>query len=313
MNLDLGILWIEDSFSPEEEQALTRRVQDAGFLARIETIPNGTGIDDLSRKHQLYHVYDLILLDYRLRDEKGDELAPRVRELFPSTTILFYSGSAEEQELRSLIASKAVEGVYCCSRGRFTERAGELIDQTARSLDRLSGMRGLAMRVVAECDDLMKVAMLSMCARDPNCAGKIESLDSDVLKFLDEAKQAYEESKAKDLRARIETRAVDSMKLFKHFRRLTQVAAASPATFGLNDADADRLRELRKSSAQYDQKVLHKRNLLGHVVEVEGDAGWILQGSGEITVNDFADIRRVFAEHAKAFREMRRLVTLLDG
>ncbi|TWA97888.1 hypothetical protein FBZ86_1721 [Gluconacetobacter diazotrophicus] len=84
MNLDLGILWIEDSFSPEEEQALKRRVQDAGFLARIETIPNGTGIDDLSRKHQLYHMYDLILLDYRLRDEKGDELAPRVRDPAPN-------------------------------------------------------------------------------------------------------------------------------------------------------------------------------------------------------------------------------------
>jgi len=313
MNLDLGILWIEDSFSPEEEQALRRRVQDAGFVARIDTIPNGNGIDELARKHQLYHLYDVILLDYRLQDEKGDELAPKVRELFPSTTILFYSGSAEEQKLRSLIAGKAVEGVYCCSRVRFTERAGELIDQTARSLDRLSGMRGLAMRVVAECDDLMKVAMLSMCARDAKCADKVADLDNDVLKFLDGAKQAYEASQAKDLIARIETRAVDSMKLFKHFRRLTEIAAANPSSFGLDDTGADRLRELRKSSAQYDQMVLRKRNLLGHVVEVEGNSGWVLQGSDDITVNDFADIRRVFAEHIEAFREMRQLVTLLDS
>jgi CheY-like chemotaxis protein len=273
MNLDLGILWIEDSFSPEEEQALRRRVQDAGFVARIATIPNGNGIDEIARKHQLYHLYDVILLDYRLQDEKGDELAPKVRELFPSTTILFYSGSAEEQKLRSLIADKAVEGVYCCSRVRFTKRAGELIDQTARSLDRLSGMRGLAMRVVAECDDLMKVAMLSMCARDAKCADKVADLDNDVLKFLDGAKQAYEASQSKDLIARIETRAVDSMKLFKHFRRLTEIAAANPSSFGLDDAAADRLRELRKSSARYDQMVLRKRNLLGHVVEVEGNTG----------------------------------------
>lgn len=313
MNLDLGILWIEDSFSPEEEQALRRRVQDAGFVARIKTIPNGNGIGELARKHQLYHLYDVILLDYRLQDEKGDELAPKVRELFPSTTILFYSGSAEEQRLRSLIADKAVEGVYCCSRVRFTERAGELIDQTARSLDRLSGMRGLAMRVVAECDDLMKVAMLSMCARDGKCADKVADLDNDVLKFLDGVKQAYEDSQSKDLIARIETRAVDSMKLFKHFRRLTEIAAANPASFGLDDTGADRLRELRNSSSQYYQKVLHKRNLLGHVVEVEGNAGWVLRGSDEITVNDFADIRRVFAEHIEAFREMRQLVTLLDS
>lgn len=312
MNLDLGILWIEDSFSPQEEQALKRKVQDAGFVARIENIPNGNGIDELARRHKLYHLFDVILLDYFLQDEKGDELAPKIRELFPSTTILFYSGSAEEQKLRSLIAEKSVEGVYCCSRVRFTQRAGELIDQTARSLDRLSGMRGLAMRVVAECDDLMKVAMVSMCARDTNCADKVTHLDTDVLTLLDGTKQAYEASRDKDLVARIETRAVDSMKLFKHFRRLTQVAAANPANFGLGGTEADRLRELRKSSADYDNKVLRKRNLLGHVIEVEGEAGWVLQGSNEITTSDFADIRRLFAEHIETFREMKILVTRLD-
>jgi CheY-like chemotaxis protein len=313
MNLDLGILWIEDSFSTQEEEALRRRVQDAGFLARIESIPNGTGIEELARKHQLYHLYDLILLDYRLKDENGDELALKVRSLFPSMTILFYSGSAGEQDLRRKIADRDVEGVYCCGRDRFINRAGELIDQTARSLDRLSGMRGLAMRVVAECDEDMKAAILSMATRDPNCAGKVADLDGDVMKFIAGVKQKYEASLAGDIVARLETRAIDSAKLFMHFRRLTKVAAADPATFGLDGEQVERLRELRKASAQYDPQVLHRRNILGHVIEVKGDRGWVLQGSNEITVGDFADIRRTFATHIDAFREMRKLVTSLDG
>ncbi|WP_143324329.1 response regulator [Caulobacter sp. FWC2] len=312
MNLDFGILWIEDSFSPEEEETLKRRVRDAGFIARIEAIENGAGIEKLAREHQLYHRYYIILLDYKLKDEDGDELAPKIRILFPSTTILFYSGNYQENELRRMIAEKQVEGVYCSARERFIERTGGLIDQTARALDRLSGMRGLAMRVVAECDALMRDAMLSMCARDPACNAKMGDLDDDVLDFLDGLKAGYEVATTGDLAGRLDTRAVDSAKLFKHFRRLTKVAAAGPTIFGLTADQVERLRELRKISAQYNTGVLHKRNILGHVVEVQGPTGWALQGSDEMSVNDFPDLRQSFATHIDAFREMGELVGLLD-
>lgn len=313
MNLDLGILWIEDSFNLQEEQDLKRRVQDAGFVARIDNIPNGDGVEELARKHQLYHLYDLILLDYRLKDENGDELAPKIRQLFASVTVLFYSGSVSEQELREKIAAKSVEGVYCSGRDRFIDRAGSLIDQTARSLDRLSGMRGLAMRVVAECDEIMKSAVLSMSARDANCAAKVTDLDAEVLKFMEGVQLAYETACSGDLSARLATRAIDSAKLFGHFRRLTRVVAANPDIFGLSQNQVERLRELRAACAQYDPQVLKRRNVLGHVVEVQSAQGWTLQGSDEIAIGDFPDIRRVFAAHIDALREMKHLVTLLDG
>ena len=233
--------------------------------------------------------------------------------MFPSTTILFYSGSVEDEVLRRMIADKQVEGVYCAARRRFIERAGSLVDQTTRALDRLSGMRGLAMRVVAECDELMKTAMLSMSKRDPNCAGKISELDRDVLQFIESTRKAYEASIGSDLDGRLATRAVDSAKLFKHFWRLTQVATTNPKAFGLNDEQVERLRELRNTSAQYDRNVLGKRNILGLVVEIQNDSGWILQGSDEISIVDFPEIRRVFATHIDVFlNEIRSLVVLLD-
>ena len=55
MNLDFGILWIEDSYSFDEEESLKRRIRDAGFIARIDVIPNGVGIEEIARTHQLYH------------------------------------------------------------------------------------------------------------------------------------------------------------------------------------------------------------------------------------------------------------------
>lgn len=190
--------------------------------------------------------------------------------------------------------------------------AGELIDQTAQSLNRLSGMRGLAMRVVAECDDIMKGAVLSMNSRHADCAGKLNDLDEDVLKQLEDAKGKYAAAQQVGLDERLATRAVDSAKLFMHFRRLTRVAAAAGTAFGLNDQRVERLRELRKATASYDPKVLGRRNVLGHVMEVQGDKGWVLRGSNEISVDDFADIRRDFALHIDALREMAFLVTTLD-
>ncbi|MGY6214976.1 response regulator [Methylolobus aquaticus] len=308
MNLDFGILWIEDSYSQQEDESLRRRISEAGFIARIESIPNGLDLEKHARAHRLFHRYDMILLDYHLTNENGDELALTIRELFPSTTILFYSGSAPENSLRQMIAEKQVEGVYCSARERFIERTGTLIDQTARALDRLSGMRGLAMKVVAECDELMKGALLSMSDRDPNFAAKVNELDNDVLSFLTECTDKYREAIDCDLRRRFETRVVDSAKLFKHFRRLTDYVAKCPDTVGLNTDQVETLRALRRSSAQYVEHVLKKRNMLGHVNEIESDAGWLLQGSDEISVADFPEIRRVFSNYVGAFRDICNLV-----
>lgn len=312
MNLDIGVLWIEDFFSKEEEDSLRRRILNAGFVARIESIPNSTRIDELAKKHELYHCFDIILLDYKLQDEKGDEIAPKIRQLFPSTTILFYSGSLEEDALRQKMASKEIEGVYCSARRRFIERAGALIDQTARSLNRLSGMRGLAMRVVAECDDIMKKAILSMSARSPKCSEKKADLDKDVIEFMDQCRERYSAVIEGNIEDRFKTLAVDSTKLFKHFRRLTQVVANSKEDFGLNDEQSDRLRELRQRSNIYDQEVLKKRNILGHVFETCDESGWILRGSDEIKTSDFPDIRRGFAKHIEILREISTIVTIQD-
>jgi CheY-like chemotaxis protein len=314
MNLDFGILWIEDSFSTEEEESLKRRVREAGFIARIHVMENGTGIEKVAHQHSLFHLFDIVLLDYKLCDENGDELAPKIRQLFPSTTILFYSGSLQEVQLRRLIAEKEVEGVFCAMRDqqRFIERTGELIDQTARALDRLSGMRGLAMRVVAECDELMKTAMLSMVGRDKACANKVSDLDAEVFEFLQQQQDRYKKAVAGELSHRFTSRVVDSSKVFSHFRRLTALVVRDPSSFGLDHAQVERLRELRKGSSQYVEQVLNRRNVLGHVAEIAGERGWVLQGSNEISAQDFPDIRRTFALYIDTIREMKRIVVPLE-
>ena len=311
MNLDFGILWIEDSFSPEEESALKRRVTEAGFSPYIDSIPNSQGLEQRAKENNLYDKYDFVLLDYKLQNELGDELALTVRELFPSTTILFYSGSRSHSQLRTLVASREVEGVYCSSRERFIERAGILIEQTAKSLNRLSGMRGLAMRVVADCDEMMRSGTRIMTRCDDGCRSKMQELDRDVLGFIDGARKKYLAATHGTLDDRLGTRAVDSAKLHKHFRRLTAQVANNGTSLGLDNAAIERLRELRRKTREYDRQVLKKRNILGHVRELEGADGWVLEG-GDISLADFPDMRRKFAEHIAAFQDMVAIIKMLD-
>lgn len=309
----MGILWIEDSFSEQEKNDLERRVAASGFIAEMTVIPNGERLDELAEKQRLYHVFDLILLDYKLKDEFGDVLAQRVRELFPYTTILFYSGTIEDDNLRVKIAQKCVEGVYCSHRDRFIQSAGSLIDQTAKALDRLSGMRGLAMRVVAECDTLMRSVLITLTERDKTCESLLGKLDESVATFMESSRTSYEKARNLGMKDRLDTRAVDSAKTFAHFRRLTESVAKNGAAHGLDDEMVDHLRELRRRSSKYETQILKRRNILGHANEIRSEDGWRLEGSDEIMVADFPDIRRDFASNIAAIRNICELLVPEEG
>ena len=313
MNLDFGILWIEDEFAAEEEALLKRQVLEAGFIARIENIPNGEELEALAERNHFFHRYDLILLDFRLQNAFGDELAPKVRELFPATNILFYSSAANEDELRKKIAVKRVEGVYCSHRDRFINRAGQLINQFSSSLNRLSGMRGLSMRVVAECDEILAHAVKFMTEYDEGFAAALTNLDKDVLSHMDKMIEDYKAVMSGSLDDRLKTRAVDSNKRFNLFRRQSKTLTESAEVFGLSNEQADRLRELRRSTARYREKVLDVRNALGHAIEEETEHGWILRGSNDIQVDGFPTIRKAFASHIDDFSEMRDIICTLGA
>ncbi len=142
MKLQFGLLWIEDNFSEQEESEIRDGAAAAGFELRIKNSKDGSDIEAMAELQQKFHSFDLVLLDLNLAGSvRGDELAPRVRQLFRSTPILFYSGSDNEAGLRNRMAKDQVEGVFCAGRDNFTSRASELIQDYSHTLNRLSGMR----------------------------------------------------------------------------------------------------------------------------------------------------------------------------
>lgn len=88
MKLQFGLLWIEDSYSPQEEHEIRSGAASSGFELEIKNSRDGSDLDALADYQQKFHAFDLVLLDLKLSGGvKGDELAPKVRQLFRSTPI----------------------------------------------------------------------------------------------------------------------------------------------------------------------------------------------------------------------------------
>ena len=307
MRLQFGILWIEDNFSKAEEAALEKAAEIAGFELIIENLKNGDDLEHWADQQQKFHLFDLVLLDLKLANGvMGDQLAPRARALFKFTPILFYSASESEAKLRERMAKNCVEGVFCADRRNFTDRAADVIGNLALSLNRLAGMRGLSMEVVAQADDLCREVVKSI--GEAGAAEKIcAELDKAVLKSAESAISTF--PSLDDLNSRLASRAVDSTKLFNVFRGLLREAIRSTPS----GPERDQLMALSAATRTYREDVLKVRNVLGHALENKTDDGWeILDEEGNVfmTVADFPAHRAKFLGNLRSIREIHRLLVV---
>ena len=306
MKLQFGLLWIEDNYSSQEEEAIKSGAADAGFELEITTSKDGSDLDNLADHQRKFHTFDLVLLDLKLAGGvKGDELAPKVRQLFRSTPILFYSGSDEESALRDRMAKDKIEGVFCASRGNFTKRTSELIQDYAHTFNRLSGMRGLAMEVVAEVDSICRTLILTLAANAELEKEGIEYLEGVVRKQL--SKNLDHFPALEGLKMKLDHQAVDSMKIFNTFRHLIKQRLRSLA----KGEEKDRLSGLIQGTGNYDKDVIKVRNVLAHALEKNSDTGWVIHdqnGEPYMTVADFPKHRSRFLQYLRAMREISKIL-----
>ncbi len=320
MNLEYGILWIDDNKNDEEIKDIKEKIRELGFTAKINFIqnPNSEEIAQLSKEDKVYHEIDLILLDYKLGDEKtGDEIAIKLRDMFPNTTILFYSSVfRHEDKLRHLIAQKKVDGVYCCTRINFKNKVMGLIEQTTASLNKLSGMRGLAMKVVADCDALMKESILLLTQKIATTDDAIEYLDNAVNKAVDSCKEKYR--KCKNLESKLESRAIDSYKIFRCFRHLLknsneEIRKKIQKKCDLEDEEMqNEFLKFYTKLKEYYFEVLKIRNELGHAREKKYNGRLMLENKDKtIDISDnsyFVEKRKNFADQVEAVEGLKMLI-----
>lgn len=296
MNLHFGICWIEDQAGDAEVEAVEQAVRDNGFEPKIDRIESERDIQIFSARQQHFQDYDLILLDLTLGSGlRGDDIAPNIRNSFRSTPILFYSAE-DEANLRRKMADKLVDGVYCVHRNRMSVRVGELVGHLAPALNRLSSMRGLAARVVAECDQDFRAILTHLAAQGLE-AEIVQSLKQKVREGAE--KQVADIEPIANLEGLLSSHYIHSGALYLETRERAAAAGGDDAM--------DLLRSLRRG---YQSQVLGRRNTLAHALETRTENGWEITrvGAPPLTVDKFQAYRRDFLAQLDHVRRLRALL-----
>ena len=298
MNLTFGICWIDDQADEAEQSAVKLAVRNSGFEPDIHPVTTEQEITGFGQRQERFQDFELILLDLMLGDGlRGDNLAPAVRSSFRSTPILFYSAESETT-LRQKMAKANIDGVYCAHRRDLAIRVGALVADLSPSLNRLSGMRGLAAGVVAECDQEFRTILRHVArargeerkivASLKNSVGSSKNRQMDKLKRID------------SLEDLLQQHMVTSAILFQEVRKCVD-----------DKHWGDEILAIRGQTKSYQKEVLESRNLLAHVLEEREEQGWRIVPTGNsdgITVDDFQAIRADLLRHLGQVRRLRQLV-----
>ena len=298
MNLTFGICWIEDQASDAEVKAVEEAVRKCGFEPELMRLEREEDIQEFAQQQKHFQDYDLILLDLRLgKNVRGDKLAPQVRRHFRATPILFYSAE-QVDKLRQRMAKKLVEGVYCTHRHRLPRRVGELVSDLSPALNRLSGMRGLAARVVAECDHEFRAILLHWGTEREGEAEIAKSIKAQAQNNSE--RQLKQTASITGLADLLNNPVSSSNVLFNEvYKRLDEMDVS------------DEVRTRRYELRRYRDKVLAVRNKLAHALEERTPDGWKITRrppNPDLTVNDFQQYRSDFLTHLRHVRQLRELL-----
>lgn len=157
MSLKYRILWVDDKIDDFKDLGYDNKLHN--YLRELFFIPT-IRTCETAREAQLCIIdnkYDLILSDYNIDTEKGDEFIRFVRAQSVNTEILFYSAQHTVPELDIdrisfvNLSSSMGEGY----RNLF-EKITKLINLTIEKLQELTTIRGLVMAETSSLDRIME-------------------------------------------------------------------------------------------------------------------------------------------------------------
>lgn len=176
MKLEYNILWIDDQPDNIAEfwEAIRGHLQNEGILACKTPVKTEDQLQQLLKRRDLDHKFDIVLMDQNLGHQDGPDgadLAKKIRQKLRYTDMIYYS-SASQKELRSRIAEVGLDGVYCCSRLRLAETTTAIIDVHIHRYTQDSNLRGLVVSKLSDFDHQVKSALLTCNNLVTNEAGE---------------------------------------------------------------------------------------------------------------------------------------------
>lgn len=302
MRLDFNVLWVDDQ--PERIDSLIKRIakqmEEEGFQFNATQCKSINEVRKLIGSDVFTDEIDLILVDWDLGgDVQGQDAIAVIRETVLYKDVVFYSARNPAETLRKLASDTGVEGIYCASREELVEEVLGVFRSLVKKVLDLDHTRGIVMGATSDIDYIVN-----------ECLSAIHDLsDEDGKKILLNQGMEFIESKVKELtKSAEELRGVTSLPgLLKAHLVFTANDRLRILVRALKTKSLEAHRGYKGSVVTYLEKVVPKRNVLGHVSRVQKEGIFVLaDDKGEIiTLEDTRDLRRLILGLRADFRNLR--------
>lgn len=158
MNNIFRILWFEDkpTWSRAGKKKVEKILANNYLISHIDIKQTSKGINI---SNLLSNQYDLILMDYELKDGfTGDNIINSIRKNNFLTDILFYSSNFDHMLAAVRKAIPEVDGIYLAKRDNelFFEKLERLINKIIKRSEDITSLRGTVMDCTSDFEEKIK-------------------------------------------------------------------------------------------------------------------------------------------------------------
>ena len=152
MSIEYKILWVDDSpnWVKSVKDNITSHLQGKGYEPKIELEESGIDVDT----SKLTDI-DLIVIDYQLPGNNGDELIKQVRDKECLTQIVFYSQGPIQRD-------DHLYGVHYSTREDVEECIKKLVDETIERAQDITLVRGFIIAEAIDVENILEECMVKV-------------------------------------------------------------------------------------------------------------------------------------------------------
>lgn len=303
MRLDFNVLWVDDQPDQLQSQAtaIAKGMQDYGFNLNRTMCRTMDEIRDLVAGDGLFtDEVDLILVDWDLgAEQRGQDVIATVREKVLYKDVIFYSSRTEVTHLRRFALEAGVEGVFCATKRDLVEEVMGVFESLVKKVLDLDHTRGIVMGATSDIDHMV-ISCLTILSES--------GTEEQRIKLLTKAKKLLSNSLKENEKKARELLATGSLsELLKSHALFTANHRLRVLNKAIKAAQYDGHGSLRQGLKTYIEKVVPKRNELGHLVlHPDGKPGstYIDAVGRPITLEEMRELRCLLLNIRSDFRKL---------
>tara|TARA_R110002050_G_scaffold242312_2_gene378702 strand:- start:130 stop:1047 length:918 start_codon:yes stop_codon:yes gene_type:complete len=299
MRLDFNVLWVDDQPDRIDAQikAIKKTMLDEGFEFNATKCQSVNKVKEKISDNVFCDEIDLVLVDWDLGDGvKGQHAIREIRDRVPYKDVVFYSAMTEADELRKLVFENNLEGVFCVRRSELVVEVTGVFESLVKKVLDLDHTRGIVMGATSDIDLLAGQCLTAI----------YEALDeNDRIVFVKDALSliAY---KMENMSARAEKLHLeaDFASMLKEHMLFTANDRLRMLSRALKKSDKGNV--YRAAVTNYIEKVVPKRNSLGHQVlnPTSRELAYVVEGGTPITVEEMRELRCALLSLRSQFRDL---------